>query len=143
MVPSIESGPPGISIGLSGTCWWLGIPNEAAFIRLARIVTDGELPFDTSIELPVRSNGSFSGQLVVPVEAPQGEYTLSLNCRTEDQFTAFFDTTFTVAGDPITTTSTSSTTTTVVQPPGGGGASIEPPIAPPAIPSPGTPTYTG
>lgn len=131
-VYSPTSGAPGTRIQLSGTCpFGAGGRGDAAFVRLARVVSAGETPFDTSVTMPVREDGTFSGELVVPADAPPDEYELRMNCIAGDQTFGDQERPFQVLpGTGSSTTTTVSSPTTL-------------PVAPPASPVDRDPTYTG
>jgi len=119
-------GSPGTSIALSGTgCFFPGRPAESVFARLAsRAGTTGG-PFDTSAEFPVKPDGTWSGQIVVPPDAPAGEYSLSASCVEGDALLSPEESDFRVLPGP---------------PSPDGGSS---PGGRPAVPVAGQPSFTG
>lgn len=140
---SPASGPPGTVIAVSGTgCLLGGEPADFAFVLAFNLLGSPNPPFDFSARLPVEADGSFSGELTVPLDALPEEYRLGGHCALQDQAFGSFDAPFTVTGTgPTTSTSSTSTSTTsllVVDP-----VIDPPPVAPPADPMPGTPRYTG
>jgi hypothetical protein len=79
-----EAGPPGTTIQVSGNCP-AGGPGSGSFVRIARIVdAPGEEPFDAAISPALASDGSFTGNLQVPDDAPPDRYTLGAECNEGD-----------------------------------------------------------
>lgn len=101
-------GPPGTVIELSGTgCLLYGRATE----RVGIFMYSRE--FDTSTTFPVASDGTWSGSLAVPAQAPPGNYRIRASCIEQDQVLPGVETDFRVLqGSTTTTTTTASTTTT-------------------------------
>jgi hypothetical protein len=128
----------GQSISVVGECWFFGgQPGSNAHPRLARHFppgTTGE-PMSKSIVLPVAADGSFSGELPIPLWFPAGEYRLSVSCSVADQNWQLGDyEPFTVTAGPFAPPPTTAPATTATSAP-------TPPPPPPPIPA--VPTYTG
>lgn len=120
---SPAEGVAGITVSVSGTgCLLDGRP--AQFNHLLFDRTDGgiEGAFHTSVDVPVQPDGTWSGQLRVPPDAPAGSYNLTSTCQASDMVWGSVNSDFRVlAGPPITvptTTTTLPTTTTTLVPAG-------------------------
>ncbi len=137
---------PGGTITFTGTCWmnrYLGATTHVN-VRGALIGIEGVgQPFGFKISGVVVDprDGSYSGRLAVPGDAPQGNYTLGGQCITQDQVPGDGQDTFTVEGDPLPTTST--TTAPVTSTTLGGTGPGPGTTPPPAVPVPGPATFTG
>ena len=149
-IPSVVR--PGGTITFTGICWMNKYLGATTHVNVRGYLKPPapEAPFGFRERGFVvdRVDGSFSGRIAVPSDAPEGEYSLTSQCITEDQVPGGGRTTFVVEGDPLPTTSTSApvtstpsapvTSTTVVATPTVPGAA-----PPPANPRAGTPVFTG
>ncbi|MBI2710295.1 MAG: hypothetical protein HYX34_11460 [Actinobacteria bacterium] len=144
---SPDSGPPGTAISVSGSCVFRGVPSERAYIRGHHVT----VRFDFYQYIPVASDGTYSGELMVPVDAPTGAYHISLSCLRADTVFGDAQQPFTVTpgiGPSTTTTTTATTTapttTTTAGPPSTTTTPVDaPPDAPPASVVPGQAHFTG
>ena len=142
---------PGGTITFTGTCWmnkYLGATTDVTIIG-SRVATRDESPFGFYIlTLTVDpKDGSYSGRITVPADAPPDDYTLGGQCITQDQVPGVGRMLFVVAGDPLPTTTTSSPTTTSTTTPStttsGPATPPTPTAAPPAIARRGSASFTG
>lgn len=124
---------PGGTITFEGTCWSsIDGAAERALVRGARVLRPGTAaePFDFWAWVPVdRADGSLSGQVRVPGDAPGGRYSIQSSCTTQDQHIGVSERSVTVDG----THDVSPTTTQRSSP-------IEPA---PAVPQPDRVTLAG
>ena len=118
---SPAEGPRGTVIKVSGTgCIEGGKPYQQAHIHFYRRAGQEGGGFDTFQDYPIRSDGTWSGDLVVPQEAPPGNYGIGVTCEADDMSFPVGEADFVVNSDPpipppsttTTTTSTSTSTTT-------------------------------
>ena len=73
-------GPPGTVIHVSGTgCSYQGQPYQYAHAGLVRRGYSG--PY---LQYPIKADGSWSGDYVVPSGTPFGDYTLAADCQAAD-----------------------------------------------------------
>lgn len=78
-------GPPSTVISVSGTgCIESGKPYTEARVWLSRRGDQAGDPYDTSENYAIRPDGTWSGELRVPMEAPEGRYVLDASCRADD-----------------------------------------------------------
>lgn len=119
---SPTSGPPGTSISVAGTCLLSGVAGDQVLVGITRDPpTTG---FETTKTLVPAADGSVNGTIDVPATAAPGPYLVSAQCMQGDQsFGGNHRTPFVVTAAPTPTT--------------------VPPIAPPAVPRDGVPTFTG
>jgi hypothetical protein len=142
---------PGGVITFTGTCWMNEDLGATTHVNVSGFLKPPapEVPYDFRVfDIAVDPvDGSFSGRLPVPSDAPEGEYALTSQCITQDQVPGNGRDDFTVAGEPLPTTSTTSTpvtsttvtvTSTTVGGTGSGGSTPSP-----AKPLPGTASFTG
>lgn len=145
---SPSEGPPGSAINITGRCLYEGRPADDALVSL----TD-EPPTSryASVSIPVAADGSVNGSLIVPVDAPPGQYRVGGLCFKSD-FTigGRIEAPFRVAGQPVTTTTTTTattvarvTTTAPVTTTPSVAPAIAARIAPAATARAGQPNYTG
>ena len=115
---SPAEGPRGTVIKVSGTgCIENGKPYEYAYLFFSYAEPGGQ-PYDTSQQYPIRPDGTWAGDFVVPQDAPTGHYGMRASCVADDQFFLAGESTFFVNSNPpipppsTATTSTTSATTT-------------------------------
>lgn len=95
---STDQGEPGTVIEVSGTCQFKpDIPATDVNIVLSQ---RQEPWYSTSKLLPVEPDSTFSGELVVPVDAPVDDYRLSVTCFADDQAFGTHDFDFEVLEGP-------------------------------------------
>lgn len=71
----------GSTVGFTGSGCFDVIPAEGARVRAFRT----ELPtFDFAVSTPVAADGGFAGELMVPADAPAGQYSVNANCLEAD-----------------------------------------------------------
>jgi hypothetical protein len=129
---SPASGAGGSSIALEGTCRIGSQPATAAVVHLtSEQIPAGSKPVNIFVDLTVASDGTFQGEIGVPVDAPAGTYAVSLACLSGDQEWGDKVNPFTVTSSAVPTTSAPSPTTTTV------------PDARRATPRRGTPKFAG
>jgi hypothetical protein len=150
--PTISRSPtrggPGTVIKVSGT--GCASPDRVSVRLYAKVDSTGR-PSDTSQTFQPRPDGTWSGQITVPADAPAGDYGLDATCFYQDTaFVPSASTTFTVTGAKG---SSRTTTTRVVSPPcckdlptPSGQSSDQPSSLPPsrtAEPVTAQPNFTG
>ena len=116
---SPAEGPRGTVIKVSGTgCIENGKPYERASLYFSRRAAEGGISFARFQDYPIREDGTWAGDYVVPQEAPPGNYLMQASCVADDQYFLAGESTFVVNSDPpipppsTTTTSTTTTSTT-------------------------------
>lgn len=135
---SPTSGPGGTAVSVSGTGCSPGLLLSSSLDRV--VVTVSTVPSVTA-QMPVTSNGSWSGSLTIPAGVVPGPAPVAALCVSDglaSLLTIYEQKTFTVtAADAPATTAPATTTTLPVS------AEQPPPVAPPAGPGPGkTPSTT-
>jgi hypothetical protein len=107
-------GPGGTVIKLWGTgCIYRGTPWEKAQVYMSSVSKEpGSHYYTSSDEFPVKDDGSWEGQFVVPQEAALGDYVLNAGCYASDMRLEAGRLPFTVAAPTSPTSSTTTTTTT-------------------------------
>lgn len=116
LTPDPDEGRPGTEVAISGTSCWGG--------EVEVIFGDG-FEFDYAVAVPdvtVAADKTFSGTFTVP-EVDAGDYVFAAGCPGSEYEFAPFAVLDHVVGPPLVV--------------------VVPPAAPPAVPVPGTPTFTG
>lgn len=95
-----DHGKPGTVIHFEGTgCEYQGKPYQGVWIFL-RYDRDGNKPPRAAQKYDIANDGSFSGDVTVPKDAPAGHYVLTAQCYASDMAFAVGDLDFTVDGSP-------------------------------------------
>ncbi len=98
-------GKPGTVIHVEGTgCHYEGKPYEYAAVYLYYRGDPDETTARARERYAIADDGSFSGDLTVPTDAPAGKYILSADCYASDMAFAVADTDFIVDGPSPTPT---------------------------------------
>jgi hypothetical protein len=82
---SPDQGPPGIVIKVSGTgCIYQGQPYEHAHVYFYRVAQSESEAFGKRQDYAIYADGTWGGDLGVPLEAPFGDYILHASCIASD-----------------------------------------------------------
>jgi hypothetical protein len=138
---SPTSGPPGTRVHVSGSGCSPGLLSQSNFVMIQAATVPA-----TGVQLPVHTNGSWSGSFTIPHDARAARAAVSAACVSlglQSLLTTYRPRTFTVTGNPVPTTLASPLPTTPGTPaattPAGPGSPTHPGTPNPETPSASVP----
>ncbi len=126
--------PQGGQVQIDAVCRFGQGPADRVLVYAFLVAGQAGTPYDFAMSFDIDATGAASGLLMVPADAPPGDYMILGTCFAADQaFGEPQNQPFRVL--PGVAPPTTTAPTTIVPP--------TPPTTPPALPVPGVPTFTG